>query len=83
LRQIKAGVFVPKEPTPPSVDIGDEEVMIAYYVLPPSDRPDDPHLVVINASARYRTNSDVNGIGIPEIRFERATHGDQYSWRPV
>lgn len=74
--QINAGVFTPV-PTPLPED-DDDMAKIAYYVLPPTERPNDPHLVVIDGNVRYRTNSDHNGLGIPEVRFERATHGMQY-----
>lgn len=75
-RQVDDGTFQPSD-TPEPED--DDMALIAYYVLPPSElNPNtSPQLVVVNASVRYRTNSDVDGI-MPSIRFERATHGDQY-----
>ena len=72
-------LLAPAPPQPPPTKPEDDDMAkIAYYVLPPSNRPNDPHLVVVDASVRYRTNSDVNRADIPEIRFETATHGDQY-----
>jgi len=65
-------------PFHPPIQEDEDMALIAYYALPPLDRKNDPHLVVIDASVRYRNNSDVNRPDIPEIRFEVATHGDQY-----
>ena len=69
--------IAPTPITPPTNDEDDDMPLFAYYVLPPTELPGLPELVVINASVRYRNNSDVNGV-IPSIRFERSTHGDQY-----
>jgi len=63
--------------TPPPTEDDDDMALFAYYVLPPTELKGSPELVVVNASVRYRNNSDANGV-IPSIRFERATHGDQY-----
>jgi hypothetical protein len=64
-------------PLPPLPPDEDDDMKIGYYVLPPTGRENDPQLVVVDASVRYRTNSDVDGL-LPSVRFEVATHGNQY-----